>query len=80
MHPLPIADKPKAGRCLGVASDKRQDHASGTLKTRPSIKYAMMASDVTLTSRILGSLLSTMLMPCLRYGIAVNSDKSPNDA
>jgi hypothetical protein len=30
-----------------------------------------------LMSRILGSVLSTMLMPCLRYGIAVIFDKSP---
>jgi hypothetical protein len=61
MHALPVADKLKWVRCVGVASNNRQDHTSGTLITRPSTRYAMMVSDVTLTFRIRDSVLATML-------------------
>ena len=37
-----------------------------------------MVSDVTLTSRIRGSVLATMLMPCLYNGIVMNFNQSPN--
>jgi hypothetical protein len=37
----------------------------------------MMLSDVTFTSRIRGSVLATMLMPCLRNGIVMGFDQSP---
>jgi hypothetical protein len=52
-------------RCAGVASDSRQDQASGTLITRPSAKYAVIVSSVTSTRRIVGSAASAALMPCL---------------
>jgi len=36
-------------RCSGVASDRRQDHAKGTLIVRPSTNWAEIASSVTET-------------------------------
>jgi len=36
-----------------------------------------MVSEVTLTSRIRGSVLATVLMPCLRNDIAMSFDQSP---
>src|ERR1700694_4249818 len=43
----------KFARCLGVASESRQDQASGTLMTRPSASRAMISSALTWTAWIL---------------------------
>lgn len=77
--PSPSPISRKCARCAGVASDNRHDHASGTLITRPSSRYATIVSDVILTSRIRGSVLATMLMPCLRNCIVMNFDHPPYD-
>lgn len=45
--------------------------------TRPSNRYATIVSDVILTSRIRGSALATMLMPCLQNRIVMNFNQSP---
>ncbi len=47
----------KLFRCSGVASDKRHDHASGTLITRPSTRKAVIVSSVTWMFLISGSML-----------------------
>jgi hypothetical protein len=52
-------------RCAEVASDRRQDHASGTLMVRPSASCALMVSSVTSNETIRGSLTTAMLIPCL---------------
>src|SRR5437867_7791156 len=52
-------------RCAGVASDRRHDHAGGTLITRPSTKWAVIVSSVTTTLAIRGSTMTVVLMPCL---------------
>src|SRR5438067_1142554 len=54
----------KRRRCLGVAWLRRHDQARGTLTIRPSASCATMASLVTSTPTIRGSLV-TMLIPCL---------------
>ena len=48
-----------------VASLNRQDHASGTLTTRPSTRPKVIKSSVTETSLTRGSVLTAMLAPCL---------------
>src|SRR3972149_5569182 len=40
-------------RCFGVASDRRQDQANGTLMTRPSARCAMISRRITFSSRAL---------------------------
>jgi len=45
--PSPISSQ--LARCVGVASDNRHDHASGTLITRPSTRYAVIVSSLTST-------------------------------
>src|SRR4030067_2174602 len=71
--PCPAPTRRNLARCLGVASDSRQDHASGTLITRPSARCAMISFAVTRTSWISGSLVNSaaVLMPCLQYRGAV---------
>src|SRR5262245_56485564 len=64
--PCPVPIISKCCRCSGVASDNRHDHARGTLMVRPSARYAVMRSSVTSTVRIRGSLLATVVMPCLQ--------------
>src|SRR6266496_1460535 len=51
--------------CAGAASLNRQDHASGTLTTRPSTRKKVINSSVILTSLTRASVLTAMLMPCL---------------
>jgi hypothetical protein len=70
----------KFARWAGVASEGRHDHARGTLITRPSTRYAVIASIAILMSRILGSLLTTVLMPCLQNEILVLFNHPPNPA
>ena len=40
---------PQGVQCSRAASDRRQDHSSGTLTIRPSARWVAMASSVTLT-------------------------------
>src|SRR2546428_13757419 len=68
----------KLARCLGVASERRHDHASGTLMTRPSTSCAMISSSVTRTSWMRVSLLAVVFMPCLQDGGSALQDKSPD--
>lgn len=68
----------KFARWAGVASESRHDQARGTLITRPSTRYAVIASTATLMSRILGSLLTTVLIPCLQNVILMLIDHPPN--
>src|SRR6266516_6343846 len=70
----------KLARCADVASDNRQDHASGTLMTLPSASWATISSSVTRTSRIRGSPVNStaVLMPCLQYCGAEGRNDSPN--
>src|SRR5437867_7361729 len=65
----------KCARCDGVASERRHDHTRGTLITRPSTRCATISSLVTRTSRIRGSLLTTVLMPCLQNHASLFFDK-----
>src|SRR3990172_5269017 len=68
----------KLARCFGVASDNRQDQASGTLITRPSTRCAMISSSVTRTSWIRGSLLAAVFMPRLQNGGAMRLEDAPD--
>src|SRR5260370_23086175 len=52
-------------RCAGVALASRHDHARGTFTMRPSARCATIESSVTLMVTIRGSLLTTVLIPCL---------------
>ena len=47
----------------GGESDRRHDHANGTLMTRPSTRCTIIAPSVTCTWEILGSLLTVVLLP-----------------
>lgn len=67
--PLPMISK--LVRCAGVASDSRQDHASGTLILRPSSSSAMIKSSVTFIVIIRGSLLTTVFIPALHNAIQI---------
>src|SRR5436309_1329518 len=69
----------KCARCWGVASDRRQDQASGTLMTRPSARCAMISSPVTRTCWMRGSVLAAMFMPCLQYRCAMGVDEPADD-
>src|SRR6266542_5420196 len=69
----------KSARCWGVASDRRQDQASGTLMTRPSARCAMISSPVTRTCWMRGSVLATMFIPCLQYHCAMGVDEPADD-
>jgi hypothetical protein len=53
--PCPDPITRQFARCAGVASDKRQDHASGTLTLRPSARSAVIVSSVTRMSIIRAS-------------------------
>ena len=64
--PCPVPIISKCWRWLGVALDRRHDHASGTLIVRPSASWALTRSSVTSTVRMRGSFLATMVMPCLQ--------------
>jgi hypothetical protein len=63
-------------RCFGVASNKRHDHAKGTLMVRPSASCAHIARSVTFTETIRGSLTAAVLIPCPRNLIKVIEDGS----
>lgn len=65
-------------RCSGVASDKRQDHASGTLMLRPSIRSATIESSVTLTDLIRASIWIAVLIPCFLDSNHVSLDQLRN--
>jgi hypothetical protein len=52
-------------RCAGEASLSRQDHANGTLITRPSTKRNVIRSSVTETSFTRASVLTAVFTPCL---------------
>src|SRR3990170_3665273 len=68
----------KRARCSGVASDRRQDQASGTLMTRPSARRAMISSSVTRTCSMRGSVLAAVFMPCLQNRCAMGGDQPAN--
>jgi hypothetical protein len=59
---------------LGLAFESRQDQARGTLMLRPSARTEVIISSVTLTATIVGSLVTTVLMPCLLNSIQVLLD------
>ncbi len=63
-------------RCFRVASDKRHDHANGTLTVRPSANCAVMLSSVTLIPIIRGSLSAAMFIPCLQNLVQVPHDEN----
>jgi hypothetical protein len=65
-------------RWVGVASDSRQDHASGTLITRPSAKCAVMVLVDTTTRLILASVTTAVLMPSLDDARFILADYAPN--
>src|SRR5262249_47833941 len=64
--PCPVPIISKCCRCSGVASDKRPDQGGGSRMVRPSARCAVMRSSVISTVRIRGSLLATVVMPCLQ--------------
>src|SRR5437764_1206554 len=70
----------KFARCAGVASDKRQDQASGTLIIRPSTRSAIIWSFVTRMLRMRGSqpTLVTMFIPRLQDSSEMGPDEPPN--
>src|SRR5262249_16469045 len=68
----------KRARCLGVASERRHDHARGTLMTRPSASRATISSAVTRTCWMRGSVLTAVLMPCLQNGCVMDTDQAPD--
>ena len=76
--PWPVPISRQFARCAGVASDNRQDHASGTLITRPSARCAMISSLVTRMSWTTGSLLATMFMPGLQNRSSMLLDRASN--
>jgi hypothetical protein len=76
--PCPVPIVSKFWRCSGVAFDRRQDHASGTLIVRPSARWAVIRSSVTSTAVIRESLLATMVMPCLHAAIQMVENDRPN--
>src|SRR5437660_5128152 len=76
--PCPVPIISKCCRCSGVALAKRHDHTSGTLMVRPSARCAVIRSSVTSTERIRGSLLATMVMPCLQETRQVLHNKGTN--
>lgn len=65
-------------RCSGVASERRYDQASGTLTVRPSARFVVIASSVTWIAMIRGSLLATVLLPCL-YNTFKIVENGPSD-
>lgn len=74
--PCPDPMRRRFARCFGVASDSRQDQASGTLMTRPSTRFAMISSSVTRTSWMRGSFLAAVFMPHLQNRGAPRADDS----
>src|SRR3989304_1133117 len=65
-------------RWAGVASESRHDHASGTLITRPSTRWAVIVSSVTSTRAIRDSTLTAVLIPCLDDRRFVLNDQAAN--
>src|SRR5262249_11455613 len=65
-------------RCSGVAFASRHDHASGTLTLRPSASWAAMASSVTSSATMRGSLLATVLIPGLPNTLQVADHGLPD--
>jgi hypothetical protein len=61
--PWPSPMISQRARCSGVASERRQDHSSGTLTVRPSDRWATMSLSVTLTDRMCASVWVTVLIP-----------------
>jgi hypothetical protein len=76
--PCPVPIISKFCRCSGVAFDRRQDHASGTLIVRPSARWAVIRSSATSTAVIRGSLLATMVIPSPRDVIQMVEKDRPN--
>lgn len=78
--PCPPPVRRKLALCRDVASESRQDQASGTLITRPSARLAMISFAVTRTSRIRGSPVNSaaVLMPCLQHCRPARRDDPPN--
>ena len=66
--PCPSPISRHFARCAGMASESRHDHASGTLITRPSARWAVIVSSDTSTRAILVSVLTAVLMPSLNDG------------
>ena len=75
-NPLPMISK--LLRCAGVASDKRQRHARGTLIVRPSTNRAVITSSVTCMSMMRGISLTTVFIPSLQDRWSVLSNKLAN--
>jgi hypothetical protein len=61
-----------------VASESRHDQASGTLITRPSIKWAVIVSSVTSTWSMRDSTLTAELMPGLGDSLFVDPNETPD--
>src|SRR4030095_7325489 len=66
-------------RWAGLAAASRQDQASGTLTTRPSARWAVIASLVISTRLIRASLLAAVLIPRLPYPGEMLFNIRPND-
>ena len=75
--PLPMISK--LFRWSGVASDKRQDHARGTLIVRPSASCAVIESSEISNVIILGSLSATVCLPCFQNTFQVIHNNPSND-
>jgi hypothetical protein len=78
VNSIPIADNLKVVSWAGVASLNRQDHASGTLTTRPSTRLKVITSSVTDTSLTRVSVLTAMLTPRLLNLLQVCLNDSSN--
>jgi hypothetical protein len=65
-------------RCSGVASDKRHDHATGTLIVRPSANCAVIDSSVTSIATIRAPLFATVFIPRLPNAIQIIEDYPSN--
>jgi hypothetical protein len=65
-------------RCSGVASDRRHDHARGTLMERPSDNSAVIESSVTRMAMMRGVSLTTMLIPSLQNSVPMFYNQPAN--
>src|SRR4051794_18437207 len=75
-EPLPMISNRE--RCSGVASDRRHDHAKGTVIVRPSSNCAEITSSETETLWIRGSTFGAVLTPSLQDLLDVTNHLSTN--
>ena len=76
--PCPSPINSQFARCAGVASDSRHDHASGTLITRPSTRWAVIVSSLTSTWSIRDSTLTAVFIPGLYNQRFVHHNETTN--